>query len=160
MLPLHGTSDILSFRFLGFKDVSLLWLMKFVRRWYLTTIQAQPRLLSISKHFPQRHAKHPRVRGMRKSACLQALWGTPWQITRKQNQSTQRVEIQNNTDKHHAEKKWVYTKQSWAPACRYKINKIIWQIGFFIKTNSRPLTGTVTKLWPSKILISVRVGNV
>lgn len=44
---------------------------------HLTAIEADPGLLAIGEHFPQRHPEHPGVAGMGEGACLQALGGTP-----------------------------------------------------------------------------------
>lgn len=44
---------------------------------YLAPIEAQPRLLAMSKHLPQSDSKHPRVSGMRERSGLQTLWGAP-----------------------------------------------------------------------------------
>ena len=44
---------------------------------YLATIEAQPWLLSVSEHLPQRDPKHPRVAGVGEGPGLQALRGTP-----------------------------------------------------------------------------------
>ena len=44
---------------------------------HLTAIEANPGLLAIGEHLPQRDPKHPGVAGVGEGACLQALWGTP-----------------------------------------------------------------------------------
>lgn len=44
---------------------------------HLTAIEADPGLLAVGEHLPQRDPKHPGVAGMGEGARLQALWGTP-----------------------------------------------------------------------------------
>lgn len=44
---------------------------------HLTAIEANPGLLAVGEHLPQRDPKHPGVAGVGEGTCLQALWGTP-----------------------------------------------------------------------------------
>lgn len=43
----------------------------------LAAVEAEPRLLAVTEHLPQRHTKHPGITGMREGSGLQALWSTP-----------------------------------------------------------------------------------
>lgn len=54
---------------------------------HLAAIEANPGLLTIREHLPQRHPKHPGVASMGEGARLQALRGTPGRDRSKQKAS-------------------------------------------------------------------------
>lgn len=53
---------------------------------YLTTVEAQPRLLAMCEHLPEGDSKHPCVCSMGERSSLKTLWSAP--VVRKKNTHT------------------------------------------------------------------------